>query len=75
MREEETAVRYPIWSLVRAQGRNLVWLARVTGYRHAYVRLVACGASPVTAEFRRRCVRALNLPEEVLFDGREQRSA
>lgn len=56
-----------IWEILEHQGRNKKWLARVTGYSHGYVRLVACGVKPASAEFRRRCASVLDVPESVLF--------
>lgn len=60
-------MRDPIWALLADQGRNMKWLARVTGYRHSYVRRIACGASKPSGAFRRACVRALETPESALF--------
>jgi transcriptional regulator with XRE-family HTH domain len=60
------AIAHPIWQILREQGRNNVWLAKRTGYRYTYVRQMACGAEPVTAEFRRRAAEVLNVPESIL---------
>ena len=57
----------PIWAVLKRRGQPLSWLASRLGYTHAYVRGVASGRTPVTDEFRRRAVVALDLPEEALF--------
>jgi transcriptional regulator with XRE-family HTH domain len=60
------AREHPIWQTLNEQGRSNVWLAKRTGYSYGYVRLVACGAEPVTEEFRRRAAEALGVPEALL---------
>ena len=60
-------MRDPIWAVLEHQGRNLKWLARVTGYKYSYVRALACGVHPPSGEFRRRCAKALDMPESLLF--------
>ena len=63
----------PIWAVLKRRGQPLSWLAARMGYTHTYVRGVASGRTPVTEEFRRRAVVALDLPEEALFlTAREQ---
>ena len=57
----------PIWAVLKRKGQPLSWLAARLGYTPAYVRGVASGRTPVTEEFRRRAVVALDLPEEALF--------
>ena len=57
----------PIWAILRAQGRHMGWLAEQLGYSHGFVRLVACGRRPPTAEFQRRCARVLSIPASILF--------
>lgn len=69
-------MRDPVWALLADQGRNMKWLARVTGYRHSYVRRIACGASRPSSAFRAACAKALDVPEASLFfaenyDGRD----
>ena len=60
-------MRDPIWAILRAQGRHMGWLAEQLGYSHGFVRLVACGKRPPTAEFQRRCAHALSIPASILF--------
>ncbi len=56
-----------IWTILKEQGRNKLWLARQIGYSHGFVRRVSCGAANASPEFRRRCAKALGLPESILF--------
>ena len=68
------AREHPIWQTLNEQGRSNVWLAKRTGYSYGYVRMVACGAAPVTEEFRHRAAMALGVPE-TLFDTNEHSAA
>ncbi len=61
--------QHPIWLILKEQGRSKVWLARSINYSYCYVKGVAAGTFGASAEFRRRCAVALNLPESVLFVG------
>lgn len=53
--------------VLRSQGRSVAWLARQIGRRDSYVRGVVADHWPATADFRERCAKALQLPEQVLF--------
>lgn len=57
----------PIWGIMEHQGRTLAWLARRTGYSHTHVKNVKGGHQNASAEFRRRCAAALDIPEKYLF--------
>lgn len=57
----------PIWGILEYQHRTMNWLANRTGYQAQYIRAIKAGIQPVTAEFRKRCAFAMDLPESVLF--------
>lgn len=58
---------HPVWRIMEHQQRTLIWLARRTGYSHSHVKCVKSGQWPASAEFRRKCSWALDLPEDMLF--------
>lgn len=58
---------HPIREVLRAQGRSVAWLARQIDRRDSYVRGVLGDHWPATSDFRARCARALQLPQDVLF--------
>lgn len=61
---------HPLFDMLRVEVEevhNLRWLARQTGYSHAYVRGVACGFFNPSAAFRAKAAIAMGLPEGELF--------
>lgn len=59
---------YPLFAILQAEGRHMLWLARRIGYSHSHVRNVAAGQFPASPRFRRACAEAMGLPEADLFD-------
>lgn len=64
-RSPYTGTRIP--EILREQGRRQDWLARRMGYSATYVNKVLHGHYPISNEFVRRAVAALELPADVLF--------
>lgn len=58
-----------VWEVMRHQRRDYIWLAGRTGYSHSHIKAIATGRFPASADFRRKCAFALDLPESLLFQG------
>jgi hypothetical protein len=70
MRTNRTNRRpHPIRRVLREQGRSIAWLSRQIKRGDSYTRGVVNDHWPATADFRLRCARALQLPQDVLFHG------
>lgn len=57
----------PIERILEQQGRTRAWLAREAGISVSYAWRMIKGELPTTIEFRARAVKALGVPEDILF--------
>ena len=63
----QTRVRHPIIAFLREEGRSTPWLAKKVGRNPNYLSQVFNGHRPAVAELRADCARALDRPENELF--------
>ncbi|MGQ9676851.1 MAG: hypothetical protein ACUVX1_14405 [Chloroflexota bacterium] len=62
-----TSRDFPLWAILRKEGRSIAWLADRTGYSRWHVYQVRRGQAAATGEFRRACAEVMGLPEACLF--------
>lgn len=66
---------YELFSILREQGRSVVWLARQVEYSPTHLYHVKLGQRTATARLRRRIARVMQIPEATLFRWQSASSA
>jgi hypothetical protein len=63
---------YPLWAILQRERRPVAWLARECGYSANMLYRCKMGDRRPSDRLRAKIASVLDLPEYVLFRGREQ---